>query len=385
MKSIVKKLIVTSLCFGIIIFGPITVLAQKTGKKTGDKFGEYDQIIIKRKGTSDWEFSTKGEKGEKGSKGKKGDKDIKLVIEINDDRVHVNGEPLAEFNDDRIAILKKNIIVRDGNTMRITVPQPPRSPFLGEGRNFEWNDGDNMVFNFSGNGAFLGVSSEASENGAMITEVTKESAAEKAGLKAGDVIMRVGETKIANPGDLTKAIGKHKAGDKVEIAYQRKGKEQKTTAMLGKREGVMAFDMQRMPEFEALQDQLRGLQDRKEFRQFELLDKQRRLQDGSMKELEFMRSGQPRLGIRAQDTEDGKGVKVLGVDEGSAAEKSGLKEGDIITSFDGSEVNSVGQLVEISRAAREAKKMKMPVKYLREGKEQQGEISIPRKLKVAEL
>ena len=390
MKNMFKKLLLPAVCLGMLTVANTMAFGQQKEKRS-EKLGEYDQIIIKRKGGDVLEFSTKGEKGEKGvkgAKGKKGEKDIRLVIEINDDNLTVNGKPLAEFDDNRIAIMKKNIIVRDGNTMRITVPRPPRSPFQGQPRqNWNWNDdGEARVFEFNMNGALLGVATEKSENGAKIVEVTKETAADKAGLKAGDIITKVNDNKISDPEDLTKAIGNFKPEDKVTITYLRDGKEKKATAALGKREGAMAFNMERMPELELLQERMQGLRGLDKLERLEELEQYRGFDgEGMPHQFEFFRGGQPKLGIRAQDTEDGKGVKVLGVDEGSAAEKAGIKEGDVITSFDGKEINSVNELVDLSRAAREAKKMLMPLKYLREGKEQQAELKIPRKLRTAEL
>ncbi|WP_039133537.1 PDZ domain-containing protein [Flavihumibacter sp. ZG627] len=389
MKNIFKKLVLPAVCLGILTVSDTVAFGQQKEKRTEkrtEKLGEYDQIIIKRKGGDVMEFSTKGSKGEKGEKGAKGAKgkkgeDIRLVIEINDDNLTVNGKPLAEFDDNRIAIMKKNIIVRDGNTMRITIPKPPRSPFQGQPRqNWNWNDdGETRVFEFNMNEALLGVATDKSDNGAKIIEVNKETAADKAGLKAGDIIIKVNDSKIEGPEDLTKAIGKYKPEDKVTITYLRDGKEKKASATLGKREGAMAFNMERMQGLEGLRglDKLERLEELEQYRGFD--------REGMSNQFEFFRGGQPKLGIRAQDTEDGKGVKVLGVDEGSAAEKAGIKEGDVITSFDGKEINSVNELVDLSRAAREAKKMLMPLKYLREGKEQQAELKIPRKLRTAEL
>ena len=43
----------------------------------------------------------------------------------------------------------------------------------------------------------------------------------------------------------------------------------------------------------------------------------------------------PKIGIKAQDAEDGKGVNILEVEDSSAAFKAGLKKGDIILQFDG--------------------------------------------------
>ena len=54
-----------------------------------------------------------------------------------------------------------------------------------------------------------------------------------------------------------------------------------------------------------------------------------------------------------------KGVKVLDVDEGSAADKSGIKEDDVITEFDGKAVNSADELAEASREAKDKSSLKI--------------------------
>ena len=61
----------------------------------------------------------------------------------------------------------------------------------------------------------------------------------------------------------------------------------------------------------------------------------------------------PKLGIKAQDAEDGKGVNVLEVEDSSAAFKAGLKKGDIILQFDGKAVNSTNEIVDDLRDARQ--------------------------------
>ena len=55
-------------------------------------------------------------------------------------------------------------------------------------------------------------------------------------------------------------------------------------------------------------------------------------------------NNEPRIGLRAQDTEDGKGVKVVDVDDESAADRSRYQRDDIITEFDGKAVNDVDTL-----------------------------------------
>ena len=91
----------------------------------------------------------------------------------------------------------------------------------------------------------------------------------------------------------------------------------------------------------------------------------------------------PRLGLSIQDTEDGKGVKVLEADEDGNAGKAGIKEGDIITEIDGKKVNSADEITKIVRENKDNNSMMM--KLTRDGKTHNIEVKIPRKLKTAEL
>ncbi|RYZ82473.1 MAG: PDZ domain-containing protein, partial [Proteobacteria bacterium] len=94
-------------------------------------------------------------------------------------------------------------------------------------------------------------------------------------------------------------------------------------------------------------------------------------------------SDRPRLGLKVQDTEDGKGVKVLDVDEGSVAEKAGIRKDDVITSFEGKEVASAGDLAKASRESKDKSSLK--VQLNRNGKSQTIDIKVPKKLKTANL
>src|SRR5207253_9623918 len=113
--------------------------------------------------------------------------------------------------------------------------------------------------------------------------------------------------------DLSDAIGKLKPEDKATITYKRDKKEQKISATLGKRTDStffpQAFQYNNNHDFNLTTPDLDGYN-------------------------MMIRGGNPRLGIKAQDTEDGKGVKVLDVNDGSNAQKAGIKEGDIVTEFD---------------------------------------------------
>jgi serine protease Do len=79
----------------------------------------------------------------------------------------------------------------------------------------------------------------------------------------------------------------------------------------------------------------------------------------------------PRLGIDAEDISgqlggyfgapDGEGVLVRNVNAGSAAEKAGVKAGDVITKFNGDRIRSLGDLREKLAAKSDDKAAKLTV------------------------
>ena len=93
--------------------------------------------------------------------------------------------------------------------------------------------------------------------------------------------------------------------------------------------------------------------------------------------------GAPRLGLSVQDTDDGKGVKVIDVDDESNAAKAGLKENDIITNFNGNEVNSADEVAKLVKENKD--KPSISLKIQRDGKMQTIEVKMPRKIKTADL
>jgi len=68
--------------------------------------------------------------------------------------------------------------------------------------------------------------------GALITSVTSGSPADKAGLKAGDVITKMDDEDISTAAELTSAIGSHEIGDQVEIVYYRGSVQKVASATL---------------------------------------------------------------------------------------------------------------------------------------------------------
>jgi hypothetical protein len=73
------------------------------------------------------------------------------------------------------------------------------------------------------------------ENGVKFSDVKPASPAEKAGLKAGDILVQFGDKPIKNLYDFTDALRRSKVGDVVEVTVMRDGKPVKATVKLEQR------------------------------------------------------------------------------------------------------------------------------------------------------
>lgn len=71
--------------------------------------------------------------------------------------------------------------------------------------------------------------------GILISEVVSESPAEKAGLKAGDILIKADGERIEDTPDLHDVIGDHEKGEELELVVLRKDKEMKLKATLEER------------------------------------------------------------------------------------------------------------------------------------------------------
>jgi serine protease Do len=79
----------------------------------------------------------------------------------------------------------------------------------------------------------LGVKLDSDEPGAKIEQVFRRSAAEKAGLRAGDLILKINGKEIPSFEVLSKTIQEYHAGDKVDLVYRRGSEEKAVTITLG--------------------------------------------------------------------------------------------------------------------------------------------------------
>lgn len=334
-------------------------------------FAQEDKVIEKKKTKESQEIVIRS----------KGDKEKKITVIVDGDNVTVNGKPMSEFKDDDITVNKRTITIREKNGVNII--GVPGDGFM---REFE---------SFSGTGneesrAFLGVTTEDDGDGARITDISKESAAAKAGLKEGDIITKVGTKKVDGPESLLDAITAQKPKDEVAIYYKRDGKENQVKATLGERKeyGSMAYSFSG-PDGMARTytiPRVPGVATSPQWYEKQMdaysAPKTFGMTENNFRFMEGYYSRQ-RLGVKIQDTEEGNGVKVLDVEKDSPAEKSGLKKDDIVTEIGGKKVSDTDEAREQLQENRE--KSNYNIKAKRNGTEMNFDIKIPKKLKTANL
>ena len=200
---------------------------------------------------------------------------------------------------------------------------------------------------FLDGGAFLGVGTEdiTRENmgrygmrevrGVGVTQVIKDSPAEKAGLKKDDVILRFDGESVTSTRKLSRLVGESSADQTVRITISRGGAEQEVSATLSK------HNMANILGAGIKDDILRSIG--KDWPQINS-------DDGNFI---FAFGGNRRIGVSTQTltkqladyfgAKDG-GVLITSVTENSPAAKAGLKAGDVITAVDGEKVDSTGDV-----------------------------------------
>lgn len=353
MRSTISKMNILVVALGLLM--PAVLVAQK---------GDKDKEVKEKKEVKQIIVTTKG------------DNDEKVVIEIKGDDVMVNGKPIEDFKEGDLKVKLNKL--KDIQSLTFD-----RMPGVGawsfDTKGDKGGKGGNTfrLFTTDENLAMLGVTTQKDEEGALIKSITKESAAEKAGLKENDVITKIDDRKITEPDDLSAAIKEYKPGDKVKVTYIRDKKEQKVTAELTKWKGVNAWSMGDGQNFNFNFDELgldKGMAD---------LGRIRGLRTAPFDQYRFFSGGTPKLGLSVQDTDDGKGVKVIEVGDESNAAKAGIQEDDIIMEFDGKSTNSTDDIV---KALKESKdKVSVMIKLNRNGKTMNIETKMPRKIKTADL
>jgi serine protease Do len=210
-------------------------------------------------------------------------------------------------------------------------------------------------------GGFLGIYAEniSRENmgryhvnqvrGVGVTQVIKDSPAEKAGLRKDDVILRIDGENVSSVRKLNRLVSEMAPDQSVRVNFSRGGSEQEVTATIGKRSNQsFAGDLLRggpgVWKFEG--------PDLKNFKWEGVpFDKGNLANPG---DLSLFLSNSRRIGVSTMSLTkqladyfgiaDGKGVLVTSVIDDGPAAKAGVRAGDVITSVDGEAVDSPGDI-----------------------------------------
>ena len=149
--------------------------------------------------------------------------------------------------------------------------------------------------------------------GAVITKVTSKSAADKAGLKAGDIVIDVNGQPVRDASDLRNAIGVLRVGEKVTLTILRDGKRQTLHAEVEQPKSAQTTGKHINPQLEGAQ-------------------------------FSDITQGNPLYGQI-------QGVLVADVEAGSPAWRAGLRKGDVIVSANRQPIKSLSDLEKIVKGS----------------------------------
>jgi serine protease Do len=224
------------------------------------------------------------------------------------------------------------------------------------------------------------------ERGALVKAVEEGSAAEKAGIKEGDVILRYQGEAVLSAAQLARMVRETPGGRTVSVEVSRAGAPQKLSATLAEgRDRVRVFDndfeipippIPSIPPMPPMAEMAPppGMPEMAEPPEMPEPPPAFRWDDGSGHHKFLFREmgrGPRKLGIEYQEI-DGqlaqyfklageRGVLVTSVDAEGPAGKAGLKAGDVILKFDGKAVNAGDDLRDKVRRAEGGKEVAVTV------------------------
>ena len=170
-------------------------------------------------------------------------------------------------------------------------------------------------------------------NGALISEVTELSPAQKAGLKSGDGVVEVAGKKVEGPRELQLLVASLTPGAKVDVKAIRDGKDQNFTVELTERpsaRGVAQQEPAKSPDPDVL--------------------------DGvTVADLD------PEVRKRFAIPEESKGVVISEISPDSPSAEAGLKVGDVVHEANREPITSSKQAVELSEKLKKDKKVLLRV------------------------
>lgn len=145
--------------------------------------------------------------------------------------------------------------------------------------------------------------------GVLITKVSPGSGAYEAGLRKGDVIIRINGVKTRTMSEMQEQVGRFRPGNRINVEYVRNGQRHEATVMLKSKSNDIALVTARQ---EAL------------------------LRDYGMEVRSLTREERKRLDVN--------GLKVISIYKGSKIEATNMEPGFVITKLNGKPVSSADEL-----------------------------------------
>jgi S1-C subfamily serine protease len=216
--------------------------------------------------------------------------------------------------------------------------------------------------------------------GVEIQSIVPGTAAEKAGLQAGDVLVQIAGSSVGDAAELVSKLGGMKAGDEVKIVRLRDHDKQTMTITLGARpESIETAPATPAPEAETPRTPRRA-------ERAERAEKPAETPKPSTEKREEARKGGAWLGVElaALDItpdvremlglDEDEGVRIDRVVDDSPAAKAGLQRNDVVLRIDGGKVGSPKAVGDLLGKASAGQSVKMDV--LRKGKRQSVDVTL---------
>jgi serine protease Do len=145
-------------------------------------------------------------------------------------------------------------------------------------------------------------------DGVLVNSVFEKQPAYNAGIKVGDIILKIGGATVSSPNSMIRLIGNVSPGQFIKLDVLRKGEHKTFSVQLAKKEDpqrqLAALEKKKLPRLGLVWEDLNG-------------------------------SASP-----AQELDLQQGVRVTQVLPHSEAEKEGMREGDVITAVNGKQIVS---------------------------------------------
>jgi len=147
---------------------------------------------------------------------------------------------------------------------------------------------------------------DPNQRGVVVAQVQPGTGAAKAGIQAGDVVVSIDGNVVESASELRNEIGSHRIGDSIKLTLLREGKSRVVDVKIGE------------PSTDA---------------------------NGSTDIHPYLK------GAKLEARDDGHGIRVAAIAQGSPAAQSGLQVGDVIVSVNRREVRSLDELKQVASSS----------------------------------